>query len=122
MIEYVTKNEETDELELKPISYGIPEIASKEDPTALDYNKVTIFTLPYTVTQRGVIVINVGLYNRQSSVVNINGQQVFFASENNAATTNFPGTFIVTQGDVITHGGGIVPQSMKFIPFKVQYD
>ena len=41
MIEYVTKNEETDELELKPISYGIPEHVDRDVLRFPDWSKST---------------------------------------------------------------------------------
>ena len=137
MIEYVTKNEETDELELKPISYGIPEIASKEDPTALDYENAVIETwilnTQWTATKRGMVYYKADLidYQLRVSYIKKDGTTVTVGEWRTAGSPTYVMTtssFVVAPGETYqisgNGGGGIGPGGSvrTFIPFKVQYD
>lgn len=105
MIEYVTKNEETDELELKPISYGIPQDPIKER-FFLDYSKSEIITGNdnWTVPADGWVNIRLNTSGNVSGdrAIAINGYDVFrvYFSAGVQATDHYAGP--VHKGDIIT--------------------
>lgn len=136
MIEYVTKNEETDELELKPISYGIPEIASKEDPTALDYENAVSepwnINTQWTATKRGVVFWKADIIDYQIRVLYIKKDgttlNVCESRSTGSSYQQYTFTFIVSPGETYqvngNGNGGPGPGGLTrtFIPFKVQYE